>query len=298
MKKFYLSLLGAMLAMTAGAQDYYAQNGALLDSTYSVGADGARMSKTICEYDAKGNITVEYTYDYTGGKEQLSMKSEAEYDDQGRCVKTVNYEYQNGEFVLYGYEEMSDFDSEGRATVIIEYGTDEENPSAGIQPEAKTVVKKYNQLAMEDVELYSWSGSDWQLYSTNHSDFNDQGLPIKTTSTMSMMGMTFTNTVTMEYDDHGQVLRSETSSGFGVNTTQEYENSYDADGNLIKQTCKTMGIETTMFLFWSKGGSAGIGRVQAADGSTVYYDLNGRRLNGKPQQKGLYIRNGKKVMIR
>lgn len=30
--------------------------------------------------------------------------------------------------------------------------------------------------------------------------------------------------------------------------------------------------------------------------SDIYYDLSGRPINGKPQKKGLYIRNGKKVM--
>jgi len=27
-----------------------------------------------------------------------------------------------------------------------------------------------------------------------------------------------------------------------------------------------------------------------------YFDLNGRRLNGEPTQKGVYIHNGKKVV--
>ena len=35
-------------------------------------------------------------------------------------------------------------------------------------------------------------------------------------------------------------------------------------------------------------------RTYDNDGSERYYDINGRRLNGKPQ-KGLYIHNGKKI---
>ena len=298
MKKFYLSLLGAMLAMTAGAQDYYAQNGALLDSTYTVDAAGSRMSKTVSEYDASGKPTVEYYYGYMSGKELLSGKSVSEYDAEGRCVKTNDYEYQDGDYVLQGYLEMSEFDAEGRATILTEYGIDDENPAAGIQPSSKTVVKKFNGLNYEDADLYSWNGSDWELYSTTHYDYNDSGLPVKMTMSISIMGMTITNTGTMEYDDHGQILKSESSSSFGVSTTQEYVNSYDADGNLIKQIIKTMGIETTTFLFWSKGGSAAINQVAAqSTAPSVYYDLNGRRLPGKPE-KGLYILNGRKVFVR
>jgi len=29
-----------------------------------------------------------------------------------------------------------------------------------------------------------------------------------------------------------------------------------------------------------------------------WYDLNGRKLNGKPSQKGVYIKNGKKIVIK
>ena len=30
----------------------------------------------------------------------------------------------------------------------------------------------------------------------------------------------------------------------------------------------------------------------------AFYDLNGRRLNGQPTQKGVYIRNGKKIIVK
>jgi hypothetical protein len=31
--------------------------------------------------------------------------------------------------------------------------------------------------------------------------------------------------------------------------------------------------------------------------NSVWYDLNGRKLNGKPAQKGIYIKNGKKIVV-
>ena len=297
MRKFYFSLLGAMFALTVSAQDFSAQAGMKLDSVYSESADGVRMSKSVYEYDANGRIVTEYTYNYDfQGVNVVSMiKGVATYDDQGRLVREDVYESNGGDYVLSGYSENSEFDAENRPTVVTEYSIDDENPAAGIQLESKTVVSKYNGQNPEDYELYAWNGSDWDLYMTMHSDYNAQGLPVKSTQSMSVMGMTYTNTMTYEYDDHGQILRSETSSGFGIVTTADYTNTYDADGNLIKQVCSTMGTDVTMYLFWSKGGSAGLDRVMDSEKASAYYDLGGRRLNGQPTKKGIFIHNGKKV---
>ena len=304
MKKFYLSLLGALLALGASAQQYSAQPSMKLDSTYTVGADGTRMSKSVIEYDANGKIAAEYQYFYQNGQEQISGKSVCEYDDQGRQVKVNNYEYQNGEFVLVGYNEMSEFDAEGLPAVATSYAIDEENPAAGFQPDSKSVYKKYNGLNPVDAEEYVWDGSNWVLSLTIHYDYNEQGLPVTVTSTMEVMGMKMTNVGKMEYDEHGQIVKSESTSSMGISTTEEYVNTYDADGNLIKQTCKTKGImgmadtEVTIFMFWSKIGSTAISKVAvSAESSAAYYDLNGRRLAGKPE-RGLFIHNGKKVFVK
>ena len=32
--------------------------------------------------------------------------------------------------------------------------------------------------------------------------------------------------------------------------------------------------------------------------SDVWFDLSGRKLNGKPVKKGVYVQNGKKVVIK
>jgi len=38
--------------------------------------------------------------------------------------------------------------------------------------------------------------------------------------------------------------------------------------------------------------------VNDNDNEATWYDLNGRKLNGKPAQKGIYIKNGKKVVVK
>lgn len=44
--------------------------------------------------------------------------------------------------------------------------------------------------------------------------------------------------------------------------------------------------------------TTGIGSVQAVNKVDVWYDLSGQRLNGKPTTKGIYFRNGRKVVVK
>ena len=48
-------------------------------------------------------------------------------------------------------------------------------------------------------------------------------------------------------------------------------------------------------------GTTGIDNVNpnpnVNDNEAAWYDLGGRKLNGKPAQKGVYIKNGKKVVV-
>ena len=50
---------------------------------------------------------------------------------------------------------------------------------------------------------------------------------------------------------------------------------------------------------WPDGSATGISTINAGDtDSDNWYDLNGRKLQGKPQKKGLYIRNGQKMVVK
>jgi hypothetical protein len=44
------------------------------------------------------------------------------------------------------------------------------------------------------------------------------------------------------------------------------------------------------------GDSSSINAVNAATASTGYYELHGRRLQGPPSRKGIYIRGNKKII--
>ena len=45
-------------------------------------------------------------------------------------------------------------------------------------------------------------------------------------------------------------------------------------------------------------GTTRIDNLNVNDNEATWYDLNGRKLNGKPAQKGIYIKNGKKIVVK
>ena len=77
-----------------------------------------------------------------------------------------------------------------------------------------------------------------------------------------------------------------------------YENFYDADGNLEKRNVYDSG-EWTSIQYYTWGERTAIQSVKdSAASSAPWFDLNGRRLDNQPTKKGLFIRNGKKVLIK
>ena len=93
---------------------------------------------------------------------------------------------------------------------------------------------------------------------------------------------------------------------------QTKQNVYVVEGNrfVLKQSCELKPF--TQYLQLAEGvenppayltivdvnNPSGIDelRSQKANDPEIYYDLQGRRLNGKPQ-RGLYIKNGKKTIV-
>lgn len=65
---------------------------------------------------------------------------------------------------------------------------------------------------------------------------------------------------------------------------------------------KTNGNPKNIRLYRGNGETTGIDNLNANDNlndnEATWYDLNGRRLQGKPSLKGVYIKNGKKVVVK
>ena len=93
---------------------------------------------------------------------------------------------------------------------------------------------------------------------------------------------------------------------------QTKQNVYVVEGNrfVLKQSCELKPF--TQYLQLAEGvenppayltitdvsNPSGIDEVRSLkpNGHEIYYDLQGRRLNGKPQ-RGLYIKNSKKTIV-
>jgi hypothetical protein len=71
-------------------------------------------------------------------------------------------------------------------------------------------------------------------------------------------------------------------------TAKSFYFSGDASYGSFKYGVVTLTLDT----------QTGIRNVVADDGEATWYDLSGRKLNGKPTEKGVFIRNGKKEIVK
>ena len=110
------------------------------------------------------------------------------------------------------------------------------------------------------------------------------------------------------------LIRTADGENFEVITRTGFDDKYNYGCSSFLSTEEGLYFGTCnpfyggqLFLLTSKeqGGKAdvqpemptAISSVEADDAEDVYYDLSGRRLEGKPDTKGVYIKNGKKVVF-
>lgn len=114
MKKIYLLLLGAMMALTASAQQK-------LLYTYTI--DPTTNQKTWFSemtYNEKGLVAERhdiYYDDYSTSEEKTVFF----YDDQWREVRQESYAKEYGDFEITSIKETTDYDDEGRVSAFIIY---------------------------------------------------------------------------------------------------------------------------------------------------------------------------------
>ncbi|MBQ9649212.1 MAG: hypothetical protein IJV25_02210 [Prevotella sp.] len=302
MKKIYLTLLGACFALGASAQFElgYRSGEWQIDSTYTVDFEsGERMTTDRYEYNGDGTIAVMYSESWDDsalfeGRVLEKYKSVFTYDG-GRLVAIETYLENGADWLIESKEELSDFDANGNPATVIYYEVDEDDEGQ-LLPSAKWEVTKWAKAEPADYKLYQPDFGSWDLYSTTVSEVNDQGLITKQTDTSELFGVKYVSTTTYEYDDHGYPTKEVSTSDFG-SSEETYVNTYDANGNILTATQFYNGKEDeTTYYFWSKDGQTAINgmRLHKADGQ--WFDLGGRRLNGQPTRKGIFIQNGKKVI--
>ena len=108
-----------------------------------------------------------------------------------------------------------------------------------------------------------------------------------------------------EYDSHDQICKSIiifNSDGVPDENTEVviWTNEYYNDGNLKKvtRTLENNIPQSTLYYYWGDGNATLIRGINAAIRNTgIFFDLSGHAYSGTPTEKGIYILNGKKVVI-
>lgn len=275
-------------------------NGYQMDSTYTVNTVGERYDKTVFEYDKNGNCTTEYEYSYFDSTEgYLSDKTITTYNEKNGVTGEESYSYEDGVATLEARTECSDFNADGQPTVMINYGIDDEAPEAGLQPQSKYVIAKFDGIAPVDAKIYQYDEGEWTEMGSMHFDYTSWGGVSKETTTFSFMGMALNETTTYEYDSHHNVTKEVSASDFGGGSTAEYVNSYDDRDLMVSRTEAYDGEPSFVsHFFWSKPGQNSIDAITAMrQAMRSCYDLKGR-LHEQPQRSGVYILNGKKRLVK
>ena len=307
MKRIYLSLLGALMALSASAQFNW-----LCDSIYMVNAsDGQRIWFIEYSYD-NGVLMEEYNYvkgeykindsgalapDPNGDLMWKCTKIVYGYDDAGRNNKLYEYEKVGDNWKLITVRDYVSFNENGDLVEIIDYDVDDDDKDQLLQTWRYVYTYEGGKAVQRD--KYASDFGSWELYNTTKYEYNDQGQMVKETTTREAFGQTYVSTYTYEYDDHGGKLKEVLESD-DHNYIMTFENNYDANGNLISDTEYYNGkVDNIAYYFYSLGGHTAIKGVKASAGAANgWFDLNGRRINGQPTKKGLYIHDGRKVLIK
>lgn len=303
MKKISMMLFGAMIALSAIAQtnqngENYVKGEWRVDSTLTTRSDGSFKSRQVIKYTEAGLIS-EILGEEANGDDTYKTKTTYTYNEQGQLATQESYELKDGEYSLLSKSEVKEYDSEnGMPKVIV--STSSTAPGTidiGLST-SKTVITKWHGNQFEEEEVYVQLGEEWKKLSTVKATFDDADQMVEMVTESEVVGVSMTTEVTYEYDAHGYPTKETTKTSLGTNAVMTYANEYDENDNLVKVTSTIEGNSTIEYYYWSRGGAAGIDGVKADGGASQWFDLRGHRLAAKPTSKGIYIHDGKKMIVK
>jgi len=266
--------------------------------------DGQRLEKGVMEYDEEGNLSVVTQFSYgTDGNLVPQQKVEHSYNKNGLLQQTDTYVFQDGISYQTERQEVLQYSFSGQPLVVV---VSEGNGSqAGLQPYLKQVVTGIQQDRWTDYDLYMWLMGDWELIAQSHMDYSDDGNWTREVLTYVVYGLNTSQVVEFSYDEHHQPVRcieyylEGDEQTFRLETT--YKNEYDSD-DCLKRMTMTSGDDEPIVnhYFWKKEATTAVSDVPAGNvlKPDSYYDVSGRRHKEVPSKPGLYIVNGKKIMLR
>lgn len=295
MKKIGLLLFGAMFALSVKAQ-VYTKGEWKVDSVVTTTSDGQFLSKEVCQYNDKGLLLQIDGQEMEDGELHIT-KAVYTYNDQGITATQELFLQSGSEWTTLSKSEVMEYDpTNGMPKVIESIGPEDLNP-LGENVKTKTEITKWHGNQFEEEEVYMWLGETWTHGSSVKASYNADDQMTKMVTTMSMLGFEYSTEIDYEYDAHGYVTK-ETTTSAGSTTTVTYANEYDADDNLKKVTLDNQGEIKVVNYYWSRGGATAISSVKTAENASQWFDLSGHRLAGKPTKQGVYIRDGKKFIVK
>lgn len=291
MKKIFLSLLGAMTALTVAAQKQP------LSSYSSYAVDPVTNEKT-GQWDytyENGKLTEEHAI-YYQAEGNVEYKTLYIYNDQGRLLRQEDYEMRDGEYVMTELREDAEYNEDGFIATITFYIEDENNPGQ-LVPDMKYFVYQYKGINAIDYDMYyPDSAGGWTFYGTVRGELDSKGEVVKLYQEQYWGDKVYVSTKLWEYDDHGWNTKITYTSDYWDNYEYAYENFFDANGVLEKSNFYKDGqFEYTYYYVW--GDPTAVQGVKAADVTAPWYDLSGRRLS-TPPTKGVYIHKGRKIVMK
>ena len=288
MKRYlFLTLVGVMMVLGANAQEEWRLDSIIVEDDAQV-----RLSKTRYEYNSKQQVESEFETDYEDGEEVL-YRTAYTYDNNGQ-IKFIQMA-QNGK-IIQELEVTATDPATGLPTTYVISTTDNFQETLAVYCKYEISYKN----GLEDKSIfYEWDGMGYNPIYYTVFKYDDKNQVVEEMLILYYEGDEFVYRITTyAYDDHGNVTKEVVEDIYGNLSTTNYTNTYDENGNLKKVRTTAAGASATNELyFWSKFPASGINGVKVKKVLSDWYDLNGKRLNGKPTTKGVFIQNGKKVMI-
>lgn len=281
MKKTLLLLFAALLTVSTFAQTGFlwnneGLNGLYLDSIMEVHPNG-QYAKTVYEYNSNKLPIAEYISIFEeNGTQTSSERVEIQYNEDN-CITTQVVTTQSPDKYFLSKVVWSDWDAN-------------KHPRSAIQ--------------------YEKQEDEWNKVSTLSIEYDDDGKVIRATSRVIYtdpegIDHTAVTINSYEYDSHDQICKSIiifNSDGVPDENTEVviWTNEYYNDGNLKKvtRTLENNIPQSTLYYYWGDGNATLIRGINAAIRNTgIFFDLSGHAYSGTPTEKGIYILNGKKVVI-